>query len=110
MIDQFEKLKEEFIRRGVPATLDPRNLTVPGAVITLDRIGDDNALCGDVAMTAQVMLVAADTGHPAALNHLLTMYDKVKDLTTGAQASTFTWSDVPNLPALTLNPIPLEND
>lgn len=107
MFELLENLRATIEARGVAATLDPRDLTVPGAIVTLERIGDDNTMCGDASVYASVMLVAADTGHPAALKHLLSMYDKVADLTTGATASTFTWSDVPNLPALTLNPIEL---
>lgn len=110
MIQLFEQLRDEFIRRGVPATLDPRDLSVPGAIITLDRIGNDVSLCGEPELTAAVTLVAADTGHPAAMQHLLDLYDRVKDLTTGATATTFTWSDIPNLPALQLNPIPLGDE
>lgn len=107
--DQLEILVHAIEDRGVTATLDPRNIHPPCALVSLSRIGSDNALCGDYEASALVMLIAPDQGMPTALPHLLTMYDKVSDLTTGAEPSTFTWSDLGSLPALTLNDIPLED-
>lgn len=102
------KLTSTISERGVPATLDPRDLTIPGAVVSLGQITQDAALCGDHDVTAEVILVAADNGIPTAMDQLLTMFDKVSDLTAGADPTTFTWSELPNLPALRLTPIPLE--
>lgn len=108
--DALNELLEQIQARGIPATMDPRNLDVPGAIVTLDSIGPDTTMCGDHDAKALVMLVAADKGQPDATIDLLSMFDKVRDLTTGARLVTFTWSDIPNLPAFQLEPIPLEVD
>lgn len=106
--DQLRGLVQRIEDRGVNATLDPRNVHPPCALVSLGQLGSDNTLCGDYDVTALVMLIAPDQGMPTAIPDLLTMYDKVSDLTTGAEPSTFTWSDMGTLPALTLNDIPLE--
>ncbi|RAV33533.1 hypothetical protein [Corynebacterium heidelbergense] len=108
-MNALHDLAETLTNRGVPATLDPRDLTVPGAVVSLAEIGPDATMCGDHVATAEVMLVAADNGMPAAMESLFDLFDKVSDLTAGATPATFTWSELPTLPALRLTPIPLED-
>lgn len=108
VMNSLHQLTADIRDAGIRATMDPRDVNVPCALVTLDKLGDDNTMCGDYSATALVMLIASDSAHPAAMETLLDMYDKVSHLTTGAQASTFTWSDMGTLPALQLNPIELE--
>lgn len=107
-MESLDRLTATVAERGIRTTMDPRNVDPPGALVDLDRIGGDDLLCGRLTATATVYLIATDDDHPSALNTLLTMYDKVADLTTGAEAVTFALPDLPELPALKLSPIQLE--
>lgn len=100
-------LVDEITELGIPATLDPRDLEAPGAIVELAEIGGDNILCGAVAARANVYLVAPNNGRPIATQTLLNMYDKVADLTTGAQTADLALPDTSPLPALKLNAIEL---
>lgn len=100
-------LKSALIARGIPATLDPRDLDAPAAIVELARIGSDSMLCGDYSATATVYLVAPDNGREVATQTLIDMYDKVRDLTTGAEPVDLALPDTAPLPALRLNPIDL---
>lgn len=105
ILDDLKALAAEITARGIPATLDPRDLQVPGALVDLDTIGPDETLCGLTPATATVYLVAADNGRPTTLATLLDAYDKVKDLTTGASPIDLALGSYGTLPALRLNPI-----
>lgn len=104
---ELSALAQSIIDRGVHATLDPRDVVVPGAIVELNELGNDTMLCGDVAANANVYLIAADNGRAVATQTLLEMWDKVKDLTTGAQTIELTLPNMPALPTLKLNPIDL---
>lgn len=109
IMDKLDDLVTEIQRRGIPATMDPRNLEVPGALVDLDRIGTDNMLCGDTTATATVWLLVPDHDHPSAVAALLDRYHRLKDLTDGAETADLVLPDLPPLPALKLNPIQLED-
>lgn len=99
-------LADEITGRGIPAAIDPRDVDAPGAIVDLEEI-DGAALCGIAAARATVYLVAPDNGRPLAMQTLLAMYDKVQDLTTGAQTIELALPETAPLPALKLNPIDL---
>lgn len=106
LIDRLLDLVETLRSRGIAATIDPRDLTVPGALVDLDTLGGgDVTLCGSTAATAVVYLVAADNGRPTTLQALLADYAKVQDLTTGAAPVDLALGSYGTLPALRLNPI-----
>ena len=101
-------LAHEITDRGIPAVLDPRDLTVPGALVDLDTIGGQSpTLCGMTEATATVYLVAPDNGRPETLTTLLDAYATVADLTTGAEPVDLALPNYGTLPALRLNPVQL---
>lgn len=106
--DALTALTENLRTRGIAATMDPRNLRVPGALVDLDTIGPDNTLCGDVTATARVTLVVPDHGHPRAIAALTDLFMTITDLTDGATPAAFTLPDQGTVPALSCNPIPLD--
>lgn len=106
--DRLTELVTEITRRGIPATMDPRNLDVPGALVDLERLGGDDTLCGRLTAQATVYLVTTDDDHPSAMRDLIRRYNLVADLTTGAETAELALPDLPPLPALKLNPISLE--
>ncbi|MGV0868453.1 hypothetical protein [Corynebacterium kalidii] len=108
IIDALEELTATIRARGIDATMDPRDLVLPGAVVDLDRIGPDNTLCGDITATARVTLVVPDHGHRTSLRRLTKMYERLADLTTGADPVAWTLPDQGTMPGLTLTPIPLD--
>lgn len=105
IFDSLLDLAETITARGIPCTLDPRDLDAPGALAELTNLGSDNMLCGDVAAAATVYLLAPDNGRAEATRALLDMYEKVKDLTTGAETIELALPESGPLPALRLNPI-----
>lgn len=105
IFDDLADLVDVIKARGIPATLDSRDLDAPGAIVDLERIGDDNTMCGSYTASAAVYLVAPDNGRPVALAQLLELYDKVSDLTTGAETVELALPDTAPLPALKLSPI-----
>lgn len=106
-MDKLQELASEITAAGIPTTMDPRNLDAPGAIVELAEIGPDNLLCGDYAATANVYLLAPDNGRVEATATLLSMYDKVKHLTTGATTIDLALPDTAPLPALKLTPVEL---
>lgn len=106
-MEKLETLAQDISAAGIPATMDPRNLDAPGAIVELNELGPDNTMCGDFSATANVYLVAPDNGRVEATANLLSMYDKVKHLTTGATTIELALPDTAPLPALKLSPIEL---
>lgn len=107
IFERLNDLVETINNRGIPCTLDPRNLDAPGAIAELNRIGNDNLLCGDDSASATVYLLAPDNGRAEATHTLLRMYEQVRDLTTGAETVELALPESAPLPALRLNPIDL---
>lgn len=108
IFDALATLTEDLNARGLNATMDPRTLRLPGAVVDLNAIGPDSTLCSDITATARVTLVAPDHSHPRALARLTEMFALITDLTTGADPAAWTLPDQGTMPALTCNPIPLD--
>lgn len=108
IFDALATLTEDLNARGLNATMDPRTLRLPGAVVDLNAIGPDSTLCGDITATARVTLVAPDHSHPRALELLTEMFGLITDLTTGADTAAWTLPDQGTMPALVCNPIPLD--
>jgi hypothetical protein len=107
IMEKLETLAQDINAAGIPSTMDPRNLDAPGAIVELNELGPDNTMCGDFSATANVYLVAPDNGRVEATANLLSMYDKVKHLTTGATTIELALPDTAPLPALKLSPIEL---
>lgn len=106
LYDALVDLANEITRRGIPAALDPRDVDAPGAIVDLEEI-DGGSLCGLANARAVVYLFVPDNGRPLALKSLLEMYEKVEDLTTGAQTVELALPETAPLPALKLNPVDL---
>jgi len=104
--DALVNLANEFPRRGIPAVIDPRDADAPGALVDLEEI-DGGALCGLANARATVYLIVPDNGRALAMQALLDMYEKVEDLTTGAQTVELALPESAPLPALKLNPVDL---
>lgn len=100
-------LAEQITALGIPAVLDPRDAEAPGAIVDLDRIGDDPVLCGMPSATATVWLIAPDNGRTESMSTLLDMYAKVSHLAQGATPAELQLPATSALPALRLNPIPI---
>lgn len=107
IMDKLEELANTIAAAGIPTTMDPRNLDAPGAIVELNELGTDNTMCGEVSVTANVYLLAPDNGRVEATATLLSMYDQIKHLTTGATTIDLALPDTAPLPALRLNPIEL---
>lgn len=108
ILDDLNALAETITARGIPAVIDPRDLTVPGALVDLDTIGGQTpTLCGLDTATATVYLVAPDNGRPETLATLIDAYHDVADLTTGAEPIDLALPGFGTLPALRLNPVQL---
>lgn len=107
IITALNELVDTLTALGIATTMDPRNLDAPGAIVELNELGPDNTMCGDYSATANVYLLAPDNGRVEATATLLTMYDKVKHLTTGATTIDLALPDTAPLPALKLSPIEL---
>ena len=63
---------------GVQATIDGRDLELPGALVAPETISADR-LGGDYTVAWNVYLVAADAGPVEALDDLGHMFDLLKD-------------------------------
>lgn len=100
------ELANDLTRRGIPAVIDPRDADAPGALVDLEDI-EGGALCGLANARATVYLIVPDNGRALAMQALLDMYEKVEDLTTGAQTVELALPESAPLPALKLNPVDL---
>lgn len=94
------EIAEALTSAGVPTTLDPTTVPVPGAWLTLQAVTPD-LLGGLVSAVAELVLVAPDVGHVAAMTYLLDMYGDVIGLITAASQGT------PDAVALPGHPGPL---
>mgnify|MGYP007023702530 CR=1 FL=1 len=104
-MQELQALVEELRSRGIAASLDPRDLDAPGALVELERVGSDAMLCGDYTATATVYLLAPDNGRGAATATLLDMYDRVADMAHGAETVDIALPETGTLPALRLSSI-----
>ena len=107
VMDELVALVATLNERGIPATLDPRDVQIPGAIVELARVGSGNMLCGDTTAAATVYLIAPDNGRELATSELLAMYNKCADLILGAEPIDLALPDTAPLPALKTDPIDL---
>ena len=86
----LDALVAQLDAAGVRATVDPRNVNPPCALVTVDRV--DATLGGCPTVDALVLLVAPDVGMPAALDTLGDMLDRVATVpgVSAALPDTFT--------------------
>ena len=105
----LENACDKLAAAGIRATIDPRNVNPPCALVTVDRV--DATMGGCTTVDALVLLIAPDVGMPAALDTLGDMLDRIATIPgiSAALPDTFTGptSGQP-LPALRLT-IPTEN-
>lgn len=99
----LEQLADELTALGIPATVDPQRIKLPGAWVALRTILATR-LDGTSEVEALVYLVAGDYATPAVLDELGAMLDKVSQYAADARVEAVTLS-VPNyapagLPAL----------
>lgn len=105
--DRLQALADTLTDLGVPATIEPRSATVPGALVDLNEIGGDWTLCAETPATATVWLIVPDNGRREALRQLTELYARIEHLATGAEVAQLVLPDR-SLPALRLAPITLE--
>lgn len=86
---------------GLNATADARDLDLPGALVTPERVVADR-LGDDYTITWHVYLLAADNGPVAALDDLGDMFDLAKDRLGVGEAQPVTLT----LPNLAADPLP----
>lgn len=104
-MQELQALVDEIRARGINASLDPRDLDAPGALVELERVAADAMLCGDYTATATVYLLAPDNGRAAATATLLDMYDRLADMVHGAETVDIALPETGSLPALQLSSI-----
>lgn len=70
------RLAQEITRdTGIPATINPNKVDIPGAWVALKELDLESMARGEVTATASVYLVAADLGTNLAVEHLTSMLD-----------------------------------
>jgi hypothetical protein len=70
----LQQIADALTAGGVPAAVDPRDVTIPGAWV--QRVWRAQDLLGDaVTLRIRVLLVSPDVGAWDALGHLDAMYD-----------------------------------
>lgn len=70
------RLAQEITRdTGIPATINPNRVDIPGAWVALKELDLESMARGEVVATASVYLVAADLGTTLAVEHLTSMLD-----------------------------------
>ncbi len=70
------RLAQEITRNtGIPATINPNRVDIPGAWVALKELDLESMARGEVVATASVYLVAADLGTTLAVEHLTSMLD-----------------------------------
>lgn len=78
--EALEDVAERLNAVDIPAAVDPRSLTVPGAWVTAGPIAYDR-LSNDVrGLDVDVYLFTRDTGTPDALDWLADMIDAAADV------------------------------
>lgn len=110
ILTALHALRDKIEAAGIPASLDPRDLDAPGALLELTAIGRDNTVCGDTAAQATVYLIAPDHGAATAVETLLEMYEAISHLSTGASTISLALPETAPLPCLRLEPIELIGD
>ena len=89
---------------GINATTDPRDLSLPGAWVTVHDVIDPT-LCGGYTVRADVCLMAGDTGAPhsvEALGQLLDLAAQVLTFDEPVRPMTVTPPGVAPTPALVI--------
>lgn len=66
---------------GINATTDPRDLTLPGAWVTVHDVINPT-LCGGYTVRADVCLMVADNGAPHAVEALGQLLDRAAEVLT----------------------------
>jgi hypothetical protein len=87
---------------GMQATTDPRDLSIPGAWVTVHDV-TETTLCGSLVIRADVHLIAGDMGSPQYLRDLDTLLDQAMGVLTleePARPAVSTPSGVGPLPSL----------
>lgn len=81
LADALEGVVKALTDAGINATTDPRDITIPGAWVTVHDITDPR-LCGDFTVRADVFLIATDNGAPLANDAVGELLDTVADVLT----------------------------
>lgn len=93
-----------LVNAGINATTDPRDLTLPGAWVTVHDVTTP-VLCGGYTVRADVCLMAGDTGAPhsvEALGQLLDLAAQVLTFDEPVRPMTVTPPGVAPTPALVI--------
>lgn len=78
LLTELTNMASRLTAAGVPASVDPTTIPVPGAWVTVDQLQADR-LGGEWTASAAVYLLARDTGHTAAVATLGELLDKTVD-------------------------------
>lgn len=87
LADSLTAVADTLTAAGIPATVEPRDLQIPGAWVTLHDVIDPT-LCGEYTVRARVCLIASDNGMTHELDALGRMLDLAYDAVTFDEAVT----------------------
>lgn len=100
------ELVEELRSVNIAAALDPRDLTLPGVLVTPSSVDFDRLGGHDYTLEADLYLVAGNRGTDQALGELTDLVAKLRGLWPVGQAEALSL-DLPNhggsMPALIVN-------
>lgn len=102
--DALGRVVDALTEVGISATTDPRDLTMPGAWVTLHDVTDP-ILCGGYTVRADVCLIVGDHGAPLALDALGDLLDQAAAVLTFDEPvvpMTVTPPGVASMPALVI--------
>ena len=103
MLETLTWTCDQLTAAGVAAVIDPRDLVIPGAWVTITGLDVDTLDHSHQTVTVAVTLVAADTGLETAIDQLASM---VKT-TSAALDQAATWSALTiRLPNHAPDPLP----
>ena len=80
-----QELAEAVTAAGVPATVDPRDLVLPGALIKPTVIERDRVYLGHLTVTCEVLLIATNDGIAADLATLDGLTDRQSAVIPGRE-------------------------
>lgn len=96
LVPELEHLAGVLTEAGVPATIDPTTIVVPGAWVTIERL-EPTTLDGRFDVTATITLLVPDVGHASALTQLGWMLDTCAEVLPGISAATPEAAQLPGI-------------
>lgn len=94
----LDRVVEALRAQGVRATTDARNVNPPCAYVTAGTVGN-GTLCGELAITASVFLIAGDRGGKLSISELGKLLDAADSVLTFEEPARMVQATPPGLPA-----------